>query len=126
VSVVQRVDEKGFIMPRTKSVSKAKTNGKGIVTNAMAQIRAMTSHVVSRAILGQRLGQSYAGDRDLYNIVGYPLEIEYDRYNGRYRRQDIAKRIINAYPEATWRGKPEVFETEKATERTAFENIGYV
>lgn len=78
------------------------------------------SALVSRTKLGDALGQTYSGGRDIYVQCGYPKEITFAEYEGRYRRQDIANRIVNAYPDATWRGMPRVYENDEETE-TAFE-----
>jgi len=83
-------------------------------------LKALASTLVSRVKFAQQLGQSYGTDRDLYRICGYPLSITFEQYEGRYERQDIASRIVNAYPDATWRNEPQVYETEEADE-TAWE-----
>jgi len=83
----------------------------------LQKLKDLTSVIVSRATLAGQLGESFGGDRELYTACGYPFTITFQRYNGRYTRQDIAKRIVNAYPDATWRGVPEVYETEKIKEK---------
>ena len=83
-------------------------------------MHALASTLTSRAKLGAALGTQYAGERDVYVAAGYPKDITYTMYEGRYQRQDVAKRIVNAFPAATWRGKPEIYETEDSNE-TAFE-----
>jgi len=80
----------------------------------------LASITVTRSQLGQRLGQSFDGDRDLYSICGYPTVLSFEEYKGRYDRDPLAKRIVNAYPAATWTVEPDVYETDKAVE-TAFE-----
>lgn len=77
-------------------------------------LRTLASSIVSRVKMGQQLGLSYGGARDLYAICGYAKQITFAEYQGRYDRQDIASRIVNAYPDATWRTPPEVYETEGA------------
>ena len=84
------------------------------------KLQTLTSTLVSRAQLGEKLGQSFAGDRKLYEICGYPLVLTFGRFMGRYTRQDVAKRVNDAYPDATWRGQPKIFETEDEKE-TSFE-----
>ena len=51
-----------------------------------------------------RLGYQYDGDRDLYQALGYKLDLDYQDYYAQYRRQDIAKAIIVKPVSATWRG----------------------
>jgi hypothetical protein len=80
----------------------------------------LTSLLVTRNQYGQALGQSFEGDRQLYDVCGYPLTITYDKYQGRYQRDPLAKRIVNAYPQAMWRVQPDVYENDKAAD-TMFE-----
>ena len=89
-------------------------------TAAIARLEQLTSVIVSRSTLAGQLGESFEGDRELYSACGYPMTITFQRYKGRFTRQDIAKRIISAYPDATWRGEPDVYETEDNKE-TEFE-----
>jgi len=82
-------------------------------------IMAALSILTSRLGLGRSLGMSYEGKRDLYEALGYPKDIGFKDYEGMYRRQDIAKTIINIKPGVTWSKFPEVTEDEK--EETKFE-----
>jgi len=84
------------------------------------QMTTLASVIQSRNALGYMLGKSYGTDRDLYAALGYPKNPTFDQYENKFRRQDIAKRVINAFPESTWRGKPNIFETDEDTD-TAFE-----
>ena len=79
------------------------------------------SALVSRAALAARLGsQSYGGDRDIYQALGYMTNILFEDYFARYCRQDIAKAIIDRPVKATWQGALELIETNDKKE-TAFE-----
>lgn len=80
--------------------------------------RQMASVMVTRQMMGTMLGRSFGGDRRIYTYCGYPQSITWQQYFGRFARQDIAKRINNAYPDATWRMIPEVLEDEEATDTT--------
>ena len=60
----------------------------------------------TRAGLASGLGQMFSGKRKLYDVFGYNANPNHDDFWARFRRQDIAKRINDAYPEATWKGKP--------------------
>jgi hypothetical protein len=83
-------------------------------------IHTLASALVSRMGLAASLGQqSYGGHRDLYEALGYPANISYNDYVGRYFRQDIAKAIIDRPVKATWQGKLELVESE--SEETPFE-----
>ena len=79
------------------------------------------SALVSRAALAARLGsQTYGGDRDIYQALGYMTNILFEDYFVRYCRQDIAKAIIDRPVKATWQGALELIETNDKKE-TAFE-----
>jgi len=79
---------------------------------ALNKLQSLVSVVSSRAQLQQQLGMSYGTDRDLYTILGYPKTITFSQYNARFTRQDIAKRVITAFPDATWTGKIEVSDND--------------
>jgi hypothetical protein len=64
--------------------------------------------IASRLPLLRRLGQQYGGSRDLYEALGYKNTIEIADYFALYRRGDIAKRIVDAPVDATWRGEVEI------------------
>lgn len=74
----------------------------------MAGIR---TNVVSRTVRGlmaRLLGQTHNGARDLYEQCGYPASIDPTQYEAAYQRQDIAGRILEAFPDATWREPPTI------------------
>lgn len=73
---------------------------------------------LSRGVMG---GKSFGGLRDIYESCGYPRNIKFEDYLYRYLRQDIAKRVVRAYPDATWRKAPRVYESTDPTHETPFE-----
>lgn len=48
------------------------------------------------------LGYSHENNRNLYKTFGYDQEIEVQKLDAMYRRNDIANRIVSAFPQATW------------------------
>jgi hypothetical protein len=70
-----------------------------------------------------KLGQSFGGDRDIYTALGYPKNPTFDEYYNRYKRQDVARRIIKAPVNAVWREPPDVrqMDGQNANEDTEFE-----
>lgn len=62
------------------------------------------SAVLGRAMLASMLGQSFGGNRDIYQVLGYNKQLTYNDYLLRYDRQDIASAIIDKPVNATWRG----------------------
>ncbi len=69
-----------------------------------------------RQFLGGIMGMTHKGKRDLYGEFGYPQEISFFDYYQKYRRQNIARRIINLPVNATWAGgvhfEDETFQAE--------------
>lgn len=62
----------------------------------------------SRGRLADKIGESYDGDRDLYEALGYKTTLVWGDYWNKYVRGGIAKRIVDAPAKATWRGHPEL------------------
>lgn len=76
------------------------------------QIIQTMSTLVNRAALAYRMGtQTYSGDRNINEALGYPLNLTYKDYYSRYSRQDLAKAIIDRPVRATWHGPIEVLES---------------
>lgn len=76
------------------------------------QVQTLTSALVGRAMLAAKLGQQYGTDRNIYEALGYKLEITYADYASRYLRQDIAKAIIDRPVKVTWQGNLEIIESD--------------
>lgn len=58
--------------------------------------------------------------RDIDKECGYPLEITTEEYKYKFKRGDIASRVVSLYPEACWAEPPLIYETEDE-EETEFE-----
>ena len=78
------------------------------------------SVLVSRMNLATKLGMSYDNNRDLYQALGWPEQLQYDDFYGRYRRQDIVKAVVDKPIKATWRKGFSLIETSDDQE-TEFE-----
>lgn len=88
-----------------------------LTANQLATLSVLTE----RALMASRAGISFDGARDMYTVLGYKRTLTYDDYYARYERQDIAARIVNAAPNATWRKAPDVTEDERPEQKTEFE-----
>lgn len=67
-------------------------------------------------------GQQYDGNRDVYDVLGYTDlddNTALEKYRSKYERQDIAERIIDIFPQETWKNPPSVVDGEG--EESAFE-----
>lgn len=84
-------------------------------------LRALSSVLLERMMFARQAGLSFHGARDMYEVLGYDRVLTYRMYRARYARGGIAKRIVDAYPVAIWRGGAEVWEDEDASSDTQFE-----
>lgn len=91
----------------------------GLVT--LEELRTQMSAIVSRLQLAQKAGLQFDGDRDLYTVYGYKTDLKSDDFLSKYIRQDIASRIVDAPPNATWFGKPTI--KGDATNTKAFHKL---
>lgn len=87
----------------------------------MLSLMRTASELISRATLAARAGMTFGGRRDLYDSLGYSRLISVEDMRGRYRRGGIAARIVEALPNATWRGGAELIENEDPEIITQFE-----
>lgn len=79
------------------------------------------SELTNRLSLSSQLGvDTYSGNRDIYQALGYPSDLDFNKYWGRYIRHDIAKAIIDRPVKASWKGSIDVIETIKK-EQSPFE-----
>ena len=76
---------------------------------------------LTRAALQNKIGQMFDGKRDFYSVFGYKKNPVYRDFLQKFQHQDLAKRIIAAFPDAVWKKKPEVSEDEDSTEKSEFE-----
>ena len=87
--------------------------------NQDVRLHILASELISRTELSRKLGYSYKGKRDIYDILGYERDPDYDSFYALYQRAGISRRIINAPVDTSWRGLPEIVEKEK--KNTEFE-----
>lgn len=85
-------------------------------------LRSLSSTVlIERLRLARQAGMTFGGARDEYKIFGYDDLVTDEMYRSEYERGGIAGRIVDAFPNATWRGKVEVLESEDPDVDTEFE-----
>ncbi len=83
-------------------------------------LQQLTGGIVGRANMASKLGYGYGGDRNIYTALGYKTDLLFSDYYAQYRRQDIAKAIIDRPVGATWRGDLTLLESDDDNE-TPFE-----
>lgn len=77
---------------------------------------AVMSALVERKLLASELGQSFSGARDMYQALGYPLEPTFGQYYARYKRQDVAGRVVDLPAIDTWRRAPVIIDNGTRTD----------
>lgn len=82
-------------------------------TYRVSDLMTYASALVERARLAATLGKQFDGDRDLYEVLGYPQDIKFADYLGHYRREGIAKRIVNRPAQDTWRTQAKLLDGDK-------------
>lgn len=106
--------------PKSKPTAKAGHPDSPLTVNqAKKLLVALSTGLATRAAVSAYLGKSFSGDRDLYTALGYTVNPTYENYLARYKRQDIARAIVDAPVRACWRDKPDITESEEDT--TKFE-----
>ncbi len=69
--------------------------------------------ISQRMKYAETLGETYGGDRDLYQALGYKTNLEYKDYYQKFKRGDIAKVIISKPVNAVWGNPPTLSEGDK-------------
>ncbi len=75
--------------------------------DAMSMLRANSAQL-NRLELAARAGLRFDSKRNLYKVFGYKTRVDDEDFWGKYVRQDIATRIVDAPPDATWSSPPEM------------------
>lgn len=118
---VQGVEERGggwYELPSGEKVRGARntlqrlgggrSNGRGRQTEIV-----QLSHLdPERVDFARKAGLQYDGDRDIREVAGYKRDLTVEDYFARYDRQDIAGRLVDMAPQATWRNPPTIHEEE--------------
>lgn len=68
----------------------------------------MASELLSRVLSFASIGLRFDNQRSYYNVFGYKNTLTFNDFLLKYKRQDIAARIIDAPAQALWRNPPEV------------------
>lgn len=89
-----------------KPKAKPRTNKKDEEIKSLKELVTMASDLTRRTTYASQMGLSFDGERDMYAALGYTRDITWQQYEARYKRESLGKRIINAFPNATWRGIP--------------------
>ena len=85
------------------------------------------NNLIDFARSGFSMGMTHNGDRDTWSIFGYPDTLTIKDFRDKYRRGDIATRIVDAYPNACWSNIPSIVEDDEEQEVTPWEkSVNYL
>lgn len=89
-----------------------RTNGtmKRTSFNGKDETVQLLSAIASRLELASKLGFSHDGQRDLYKTLGYPKRITSKDLIAQWRRQDIARAVVDRPAKLTWKGDLSITE----------------
>jgi hypothetical protein len=68
---------------------------------SLGAMRAMGA-ALERLGLANKMGLSFNGARDIYDVFGYKKNLDWQDFWLKYLRQDIAKRVIDYPADSTW------------------------
>jgi hypothetical protein len=72
----------------------------------------ISGNLVTRFNLAGQLGVSFNGMRNLYDVLGYPTQLQFRDFLAQYIRHGIAKAIINRPIQRTWKGDVLLIESD--------------
>lgn len=98
----------------SRGIKQAKQNESQMIANR--RLMATMSALIDRKLLASDLGQSFNGSRDMYDTLGYPIEISFNQYYARYKRQDVAGRVVDLPAIDTWRKPPVIIDDGTRTD----------
>lgn len=96
-----------------------KPNGQAALPHG--ELRALADIMLDRVRWAKQIGLAFGGKRDYWDVLGYERTLTALQLREEYNRGGIAKRIVEAYPKATWRGGVEIFEDPDPDKVTEFE-----
>jgi uncharacterized protein len=87
--------------------------------------RELASGFNIREQIAQAASITFGGLRNLWAAFGYQDKLGVQDYRRRYARGGIAARVVDAYPEETWKGEGDLFEVEDPDKVTPFEEAWF-
>lgn len=90
-------------------------------TDAVFSANRSAMDIRTREEFARALGEQFGGDRDLYEVLGYDKTPDAWAYRNKFKRLDIAERIVSKPPKDTWRERPKIVDDEESDDDTDFE-----
>lgn len=85
-------------------------NGKKVEVLRASSALLTNSILTKRLEFMEKLGKSFFGKRDIYTSLGYTKIPEFSDFYARYRRQDMAKSVIDRPVKDSWMDPPSIEE----------------
>lgn len=82
---------------------------------ANALLMAANSILVERYQSARRIGKQFNGERDLYEVLGYPRTLQFQDFDELYDRDGLAYRIVSFPAKESWKNAPKVKDGPKDT-----------
>jgi hypothetical protein len=89
--------------------------------NEMTGIVQAFNTILSRSDFISKYTNQFKDHRKMYDVLGYKNRLRIEDYLAVYLRQDIAQRIVEAYPQATWKNMPIVTDTPLEDDTSEFD-----
>lgn len=89
--------------------------------NNNQQLTLNQTALMARSLMAATAGLEFNGERDYYDTLGYEEQPSFQDYYTKYRRQDIAARIVEAPVRESWRTPPKVTDDKDDDKKTSFE-----
>ena len=107
-------------MKRGNKINTNLTNStNSIIPKTLKDVHTFESVIQSRMNYSGVLGESYGGNRDLYQALGYDKKLTYQNYYNMFKREDIGKTLIEKLPKTCWTNPPIVTDEQP---NSVFEN----
>lgn len=108
--------------PKSTRATKKTTRKKSVRKNELELLEQrmlsmfQNSQLLSRSMLGSRLGVQFDGARDLYETFGYKRFPDVQDYQNMYDRHGLGHRIINKFADSTWNRTPVLIDGEQRSD----------
>lgn len=89
---------------------------------AKSGLKAMTSALVARMSWMSRAGMTFDNNRDLWTVFGYTRQLRVEDMYVKYRRQDVAKTLVDAPADALWT-RPPILSADNPEFMEAWNNL---
>src|SRR5213075_496154 len=100
-------------VPKVNGSSLRGRDGRDDRLNPIAFMRALGTMLMSRLSLASRAGMSHEGKRKMWEVFGYPQALTSEDMYIMYKRQDLAKTVVNAPADALWTNPPSITGSDK-------------